>query len=49
MIGHGAKTINPVVYTISGFRWNFYETSGGSVGVSLGMTLAFLLTCLVVG
>jgi ABC-2 type transport system permease protein len=39
---------NPVVYLISGFRWSFYETADVSVGVSLGMTLAFLLTCLVV-
>ena len=34
---------NPVVYLISGFRWAFYETSDVAVGISLGMTLAFLL------
>ena len=33
---------NPVVYLISGFRWSFYEIADVSVGVSLGMTLAFL-------
>jgi ABC-2 type transport system permease protein len=39
---------NPVVYLISGFRWSFYGTSDVGVGVSLGMTLAFLLTLLLV-
>ncbi len=37
---------NPVVYLVSGFRWSFYETSDVSVGVSLGMTLLFLILCL---
>jgi ABC-2 type transport system permease protein len=37
---------NPVVYLISGFRWSFYEVSDVSVGLSLGMTLAFLSLCL---
>lgn len=39
---------NPVVYLISGFRWSFYENADVSVGLSLGMTLVFLLLCLVV-
>ncbi len=39
---------NPVVYLISGFRWSFFGTSDISVGVSLGMTLVFMLACLVV-
>jgi ABC-2 type transport system permease protein len=39
---------NPVVYLISGFRWSFYEASDVSVGISLGMTLGFLLVCLAV-
>ena len=34
---------NPVVYLISGFRWSFYDTADVAVGVSLGMTAAFLL------
>ncbi len=34
---------NPVVYLISGFRWSFYGHADVSVGISLGMTLAFLL------
>jgi ABC-2 type transport system permease protein len=33
---------NPVVYLISGFRWSFYGLADVSLGVSLGMTLAFL-------
>ena len=37
---------NPVVYLISGFRWAFYGVSDVNVGVSLGMTFAFLLLCL---
>ncbi|MEH6824008.1 MAG: ABC transporter permease [Motiliproteus sp.] len=37
---------NPVVYLISGFRWAFYGVADVNVGVSLGMTLLFLLLCL---
>jgi len=37
---------NPVVYLVSGFRWSFYGSSDVSVGVSLGMTMAFLILCL---
>jgi ABC-2 type transport system permease protein len=39
---------NPVVYLISGFRWSFYGKSDVTVGLSLGMTLVFLLVLLVV-
>ncbi len=38
---------NPVVYLISGFRWAFFEVADVGVAVSLGMTFAFLLACLV--
>jgi ABC-2 type transport system permease protein len=38
---------NPVVYLVSGFRWSFYGSSDVSVGVSLCMTTAFLILCLV--
>ncbi len=38
---------NPVVYLISGFRWSFYGVSDVNVVVSVGMTLAFLVLCLV--
>jgi ABC-2 type transport system permease protein len=37
---------NPLVYLISGFRWSFHGTSDISVGVSLGMTAAFLAICI---
>lgn len=37
---------NPVVYLVSGFRWSFYGTADVGVGLSLGMTLAFMAACL---
>lgn len=37
---------NPVVYLISGFRWSFYGIADVSVGVSLGMTIMFMMLCL---
>jgi len=37
---------NPVVYLVSGFRWSFYGRSDVGVGISLGMTLVFMLACL---
>ena len=37
---------NPVVYLISGFRWSFFGASDVGVGISLGMTTAFLAACL---
>ena len=37
---------NPVVYLISGFRWSFYGLSDVGVGVSLGMTVLFLVLCM---
>jgi ABC-2 type transport system permease protein len=39
---------NPVVYLVSGFRWSFFGTADVGVSISLGMTLAFLVICLVV-
>ena len=39
---------NPVVYLISGFRWSFYGIADVSIGVSLSMTILFLVVCLVV-
>jgi ABC-2 type transport system permease protein len=38
---------NPVVYLVSAFRWSFYEIADVSVAASLGMTLLFLLMCVV--
>ena len=37
---------NPVVYLISCFRWSFYGTADVSVGLSVFMTLLFLILCL---
>ena len=42
----GVSYFNPVVYLISGFRWAFYEVSDVSLGVALGMTIAFMVACL---
>jgi len=38
--------LNPVVYLISGFRWSFFEVADVSHGISVGMTLLFLVACL---
>jgi ABC-2 type transport system permease protein len=38
--------LNPVMYLISGFRWSFYGIADVSVGVSLAMTMLFLILCL---
>ena len=37
---------NPVVYLVSGFRWSFFGSADVGVGLSLGITLLFLLVCL---
>ncbi len=39
---------NPIVYLISGFRWSFYGIADVSLGVSLGMTAAFMATSLAI-
>jgi ABC-2 type transport system permease protein len=39
---------NPVVYLINGFRWSFYGIADVRVGVSLAMTLGFMIACLAV-
>ncbi|RWP35491.1 ABC transporter permease [Mesorhizobium sp.] len=39
---------NPVLYLVSGFRWSFYGKSDVSIGISLGMTVVFLLICLAI-
>ncbi|HVV43237.1 MAG TPA: ABC transporter permease [Nitrobacter sp.] len=49
MLPAGWRTIallNPVVYLISGFRWSFYEIADVSVALSLGMTVGFLVICM---
>lgn len=40
--------VNPIVYLISGFRWSFYEVADVNVGVSIAMTLVFLVACLAI-
>lgn len=37
---------NPVVYLVSAFRWSFYSVSDVNVVVSFGMTLLFLIICM---
>jgi ABC-2 type transport system permease protein len=37
---------NPVVYLISCFRWSFYGSADVSVGLSVTMTVLFLVVCL---
>ena len=39
--------VNPVVYLVSGFRWSFYGISDVNVALSFGMTLVFLLVCMI--
>ena len=39
---------DPAAYLISGFRWSFFGRSDIGVGVSLGMTLAFMAACLLI-
>ncbi len=39
---------NPVVYLVSGFRWSFYGQSDVAIGISLAMTIVFMLICLAV-
>jgi len=38
---------NPIVYLVSGFRWSFHGVADVNVGVSLGMTVVFLVACVV--
>ncbi len=50
MLPSGWRTLtlfNPVVYLISGFRWSFYEIADVSLGVSVSITLAFLVGCMI--
>ena len=39
---------NPVLYLISGFRWAFVDIADVNVGVSLAMTVLFLVLCLAI-
>ena len=35
-----------MVYLVSGFRWSFFGVADVGVGISLAMTVAFMLLCL---
>ena len=37
---------NPVVYLVSGFRWSFFGRGDVGIGVSLGVTVLFMVLCL---
>lgn len=39
---------NPIVYLVSGLRWTFYGSSDVDIGISVGITLGFLATCVAV-
>ncbi|WP_415884918.1 ABC transporter permease [Neptuniibacter sp. QD37_6] len=43
---HTISLFNPVVYLVSGFRWAFYGVADVNVGLSLGMTVLFMLSCM---
>ena len=45
---HTVALFDPVVYLISGFRWSFYGLADVNVGISLGMTVAFLAISLII-
>ncbi|MEP5939084.1 MAG: ABC transporter permease [Erythrobacter sp.] len=36
---------NPIVYLVNGLRWTFYGSSDVSIGLSFGLTIAFLVLC----
>lgn len=51
MLGEPWRTIalfNPIVYLVNGLRWTFTGTSDVGIGLSLAMTLGFLVVCITV-
>jgi ABC-2 type transport system permease protein len=51
MLGEPWRTIalvNPIVYLVNGLRWTFTGTSDFPIGLSLGMTVAFLVLCVAI-
>jgi len=51
MLGEPWRTValfNPIVYLVNGLRWTFTGASDFPIGLSLGMTLAFLAACVLV-
>lgn len=43
-----AALFNPVVYLVSGFRWSFYGHADVAVGISLAVTVLFLVLSLAI-
>jgi len=39
---------NPLVYLISGFRWSFFDIADVHVGLSVAITLGFLVLCMAI-
>jgi ABC-2 type transport system permease protein len=39
---------NPLVYLISGFRWSFFDIADVHVGLSVTVTLGFLVLCMAI-
>ncbi len=51
MLGDPWRTVamfNPIVYLVNGLRWTFTGASDFPIGLSLGMTFAFLAGCVLV-
>ena len=40
--------VNPIVYLVNGLRWTFTGSSDFPIALSLGMTLAFLVVCVLI-
>jgi ABC-2 type transport system permease protein len=41
-----ATLFNPIVYLVNGFRWTFYGKADVAIGISVGLTVAFLIVCI---
>jgi ABC-2 type transport system permease protein len=39
---------NPLVYLISGFRWSFFDIADVHIGLSVAITLGFLVLCMAI-
>ena len=51
MLGEPWRSValaNPVVYLVNGLRWTFYGTSDVDIALSAGLTVAFLVVCVMI-
>jgi ABC-2 type transport system permease protein len=51
MLGEPWRSValaNPVVYLVNGLRWTFYGTSDVDIVLSAGLTVAFLVVCVMI-